>query len=103
MLAPTSVTSPYRPPGCALWEECSPLNPPADECRCIRRQVELNGLENVIVLDMALACEDGEIEMYSAGSHSSAYWGSGELRKVRAATLQSLMLTNRIETIDRLR
>jgi FkbM family methyltransferase len=79
------------------------IEPSADECRCIRRQVELNGLENVTVLDMALAGEDGEIELYSAGSHSSAYWGSGELQKVRAATLQSLMLTNRIETIDLLK
>lgn len=79
------------------------VEPISANCDCIRRQLQLNQIANVTVIDLAFGDHDGEVAIHEAGSHSSVRWGDKDAQRVRLSTLESFMRDNNIETIDLLK
>ena len=57
------------------------VEPVAANSRMIEFQKLLNDAAHVTNLHLALGDRDGEIEIHSAGSHSSTFWGEGRRRR----------------------
>lgn len=79
------------------------VEPVSANLKCLQRQLELNGTENVVVIPIALGGQEGQALIHASGGHSSLYWGSAETEVVNVTTLQSLMAAHGIERIDLLK
>ena len=79
------------------------VEPLAEHCALIRKQVELNGANNITVSQYALGSAEGEIDIHGQGTSSSSYWGNGAAEHVRVRTLESFMKEHSIISIDLLK
>ncbi len=80
------------------------VEPVPGNFQMLSQNVAINGLKNVSLMQKAAGGSEGEIEIYSAGSQSSLYWGKNSTKeKVRLVTLAGILAENGIGKIDLLK
>jgi FkbM family methyltransferase len=75
------------------------VEPIRENVRMVEIQKQLNHAEHVTSLHLALGGHEGEIDIHSAGSQSSAFWGDGASERVRVTTLPRLMEELKLEEL----
>ncbi len=78
------------------------IEPLPGNFQMLRENIRLNQLDNVAVVEAALAAEAGELNMHGDGVSASTFWGTGS-QLVPSITLESCLTAHAIDRTDLLK